>query len=48
MKLFMYSLIIVCLIILFPYYLYVLSLMYHKGRLSITKEILRKRITEDE
>jgi len=42
MRLFMYSLLIVCLIILFPYYVYVLSLMYHRGKFSITKEVLRK------
>lgn len=37
-------LIIACLLFVFPYYLYILSLSYHMGRLRAIKETLKKEL----
>lgn len=44
MKLFIGMLIIACLLFVFPYYLYILSLSYHMGRLRAVKETLKEEL----
>jgi len=46
MKLPICSLIIACLVILLPHYVYVLSVMYQTGKLKAIKEVLEKDLKE--
>jgi len=46
MRLLLWVLLISGIILVFPYYLYVLSLMYHTGRLKAIGIVLKKEIKE--
>jgi Na+-transporting methylmalonyl-CoA/oxaloacetate decarboxylase gamma subunit len=46
MQLLLWVLLISGIILVFPYYLYLLSLMYHMGRVKAIGEVLKKEIKE--